>query len=535
MTESLVEFRKLQQPIKVLSAIGDSRVGKSTNLNLVRYFWNGKGLEPFVKAFNTSSTVEACTEGVWMSSVPDKETRGSVVFLDVEGTDLGREAITDHVSIFTALLSSGVALFTDGMINNHNINFLYRMSRLTDAIWSGKHNENFPPLKVVLRGNLKAPHGVTVLEHVTKSILQPSNANKQEEAKVIGKYLPEHRLTVAVIPTVSDPKKLEDISYLTSADDYMNVVQDLTEKFKKDFPAKKTASGGEVDGQMLADLTVQLATAINSNEWGEFPSSYTALEKDLCAQSYKAYVEPLLGEDLRHLEQSRNEAMERFKTSCALKSEETEAAEKIESAIKQKREELAIKLREEEERKKLEQEQRRRREFEEQQRLEMEEQERRLREERRRQREAVEQRLLQEQRAREAEQERIRLEDEARRLQDQIEEEEDDVEKVVGAVVGTVLGLFLISDADLKENLTTVPYSQYNSIGLREVTWVWNKEANEEFGLYGMGKGVVAQEVQRLYPWAVSLGQRGYKQVDYKALDALLSRKKKTFSSENIV
>ena len=67
--------------------------------------------------------------------------------------------------------------------------------------------------------------------------------------------------------------------------------------------------------------------------------------------------------------------------------------------------------------------------------------------------------------------------------------------------------LFL-SDARLKQNVAPVQFpSQLKSIGLQDVCWKWNEIAEETFGLEGESCGVVAQEVKKIFPWAVIEGK----------------------------
>jgi hypothetical protein len=94
----------------------------------------------------------------------------------------------------------------------------------------------------------------------------------------------------------------------------------------------------------------------------------------------------------------------------------------------------------------------------------------------------------------------------------------------VGVALAKLLPWFF-SDVKLKENITLLNNSEYETIGLRGVGWVWNKEA-ERLGLSGRGSGVVAQEVELLYPWAVTEGHDGYKRVNYFALRLLILAKK---------
>ena len=81
---------------------------------------------------------------------------------------------------------------------------------------------------------------------------------------------------------------------------------------------------------------------------------------------------------------------------------------------------------------------------------------------------------------------------------------------------------YAFSDQHLKDNVTTLPYSQFNEIGLTGVCWEWNKVAEKNYGLTGKSCGVIAQEVQKLYPWAVREGKDGYLQVEYEMLHEMI-------------
>ena len=81
--------------------------------------------------------------------------------------------------------------------------------------------------------------------------------------------------------------------------------------------------------------------------------------------------------------------------------------------------------------------------------------------------------------------------------------------------------MYLFSDVRLKQNLTILPYSKYHRVGLQSFAWDWNEKANE-LGLFGHEIGVVAQEVETLYPNMVTLEKSGYKQVAYHLLEILL-------------
>ncbi|XP_031574748.1 uncharacterized protein LOC116308469 [Actinia tenebrosa] len=163
-SDALVELSSLKAPIKIISAIGDARVGKSTSLNMMRHFWKGESQSGIEKVFKTSNEMAACTRGVWISVLRDDA--GSVVFLDVEGSNLGDDAKTNQFSIFATLLSSSLMLFAKEAVTNHNRDFLFRVTRLTEEIWRDQMRDpeviHFPGLRVVLRESLDPPEGVTL-------------------------------------------------------------------------------------------------------------------------------------------------------------------------------------------------------------------------------------------------------------------------------------------------------------------------------------------------------------------------------------
>ena len=66
--DGLAEIYDQTQPVVVISAVGDSRLGKSTNLNFIRHFWDDDQQKLFDKVFNTSNSTEPCTRGVWVST-----------------------------------------------------------------------------------------------------------------------------------------------------------------------------------------------------------------------------------------------------------------------------------------------------------------------------------------------------------------------------------------------------------------------------------------------------------------------------------
>ena len=95
--------------------------------------------------------------------------------------------------------------------------------------------------------------------------------------------------------------------------------------------------------------------------------------------------------------------------------------------------------------------------------------------------------------------------------------------KVAGGYAAGLLTWYFFSDENLKSNVTILPSSPYNDIELTGVCWKWNDIAQQKFGLTGEGCGVIAQQVQMLYPEAVLVGEDGFLQVRYGILHEIIN------------
>lgn len=514
--DALSDIEALTGPVMIVGAIGDARVGKSTNLNFIRYFLDGNRNQGVQKVFNTSDSIEPCTTGVWISVVRDANGAGSTILIDTEGTNLGNNENTDLLSIFTVLLSSGLALFAREAVQNHNVQFLYRVSRLSEQIWTqdAAHTRSFPELMVILRDALSPSPGKTLESEMQDFILDGTYG------QTIARHFSRDRIKVRDIPYVGDSKRLNDLQHFPR-DDYANIASSLADNFKR-FPAKRTVGGAYMDGKMIADLARKLQAAINQNSWSGFSDVYAALETNLCDRSFREIAEPLLEEDLEKIKFAKSGIMDRFAEKCALESERAKTRNKISQAIVKKEEIIKKQRRLDEERKRKADEERRERVREEQRLQEARAREKRLEEERRKKEEAEEQRKIQEEKVRKAQDEARRLEDKAAARRSRERERRDVVKTILGGAA-----LFAIfSDSRLKENITAMPHSEFQEIGLQSYSWVWSKKAITQLGIRGTEHGVIAQDVEKLYPWAVATSDEGYKKVNYAALKQLVVEKK---------
>lgn len=464
----LSKLSRLKLPIKVVSAVGDARIGKSTTLNFVRHIWESSGNSrgAIEEVFETGDTSDTVTHGIWISILESENGSETTILLDVEGTNLGNDAVTDHLSVFTVLMSSGISVFCSETVKNHILDFLYRLPRLSELIFKGIDDINsFGRLHVVIRGALEPPSGISIEDNVKDAILSPERIDEgtDNKRKAIAKYFPRRNITVSEIPFVTERKLFRDTQRLSKSK-YWDVMKSLSQEFKQ-FPAKKTLRGGLVDGDALTQTAKTLVRMMNNNAWMEFGDSYLMLEKAMCDRSYKDLIVPLmkLKASSRKVEAEKETVLPMFGERCALEEEVTKARDKLRDLIKTLRD------------------------------------------------------------AEEKEEKLDKAEKTIRDLREVMRKANSGFWNYLGWTVAGVLGAVnLLSDLRLKENVTTVAHSEYDTIGLREVTWVWNKDA-ERLGLNGEAHGLIAQEVEELYPWAVLRGHDGYLRVNYVMLDFLLA------------
>ena len=484
----LEEISQMERPIRVIAAVGNARVGKSTFLNVFSSIFSlERKSNAIEEVFESGASLNPVTRGVWAHIIRHPDKNGSILLLDVEGTDLGNDSVTDRLSMFTAMLSSGLNIFALQVVKNGDIDFLYRIVRLSELVFEGKEiPNNFPKLRIVLRTNLNVPDDDSLEDYIRQTIFHPDGQSMGKE-KIIKKYFPEDRISVSRIPSVDNSELFRDIKRLQESSAW-NLFEKLAQKMK-DSPVKYSSGGPPIDGEALRVLTTKLVEAMNSpnDSWKDFGDVYAAMETYICTRRYEEYIKPvLLQQTSREMEDNMSKALHKFEQECSLPSEILKVKEELKSALEEKR--------------KREEEVRRQEEW-----RRSEEERTRLNEEKRR-----------------LEEEKRRLEEEKRRREEQ-ENWWEYAKSVAKYFAPFLAGALFFSDEDLKDNVTTLSYSDFKDIGLRGVCWKWNENAQKTYGLTGEDCGVIAQEVKVLYPWAVAEGTDGYLRVHYGILHEMIN------------
>jgi len=508
----LEELSQLQRPVRVIAVVGDARIGKSTTMNLISHIWTKVNRNKVEEIFETGDTFDSVTHDVWCHIIQD-ERGGNVVLLDVEGTNLGDDALTIQLSMFTALISSGLNVFVREVFQNNNLHFLFHMSRLSDLVFPNISMQNFPKLQVVIRGALREPGGRTIEDYTRDSIVEPSfQESMQEERKTIAKHFPRNQIAVSQIPLVSR-ELFKDFEKLRESD-YWSIMEQLVCKFKE-FPVKKTLRGSPIDGKGLVELAVRLAETMNANSWPDFANVYDAVERNICKRSHVKLIEPLFAlVKAEEIEEKSGDALDAFKMECELEGEICAARDDLRRIAEERRkaEELELKAKEAEgerlaaEKRHEEQEKKFQRELS-------------IKDDQiakvKREKDEAE---IKERNFKQLHEEQLKT---IALLQQQLSEKSSSwFDFVVPVVVGAAIAM---SDRDLKLNITTLPHSCYNVIGLEGACWEWNEIAQKTFGLTGEGCGVIAQEVKKLYPFAVTRGKDGYLLVQYDVLHQIIN------------
>ena len=345
----LEKISQLQGSIRVIAAVGNARVGKSTTLNVISHIWSGKNENSSVEEiFKTGHSHDAVTRDVWAHIIKLNEN-GNIVLLDVEGTDLGDDRVTDRFSMFTAIMSSALNVFALNIVGNGDIGFLYRIARLNDLVLKDTKyvQPNFAKLRIVLRSELDPPDDEEILDEIFK--------RGKEKAEIIQKYFPRSTIEVSHIRTVNDRRLLKDQKKLSKSD--WGAFQSLA-KHLENSPEKRSFGGSLIDGTSFKQLAEEVVEAMNSDDsWMDFGDIYAALERDICRRVYEKYIKPVLMLSSKEIGGKMIDALDEFKKKCVLKDEITNAKKELNDMLKKKGDqENEDRRREEEERRRKEEE-----------------------------------------------------------------------------------------------------------------------------------------------------------------------------------
>nr|XP_058953574.1 uncharacterized protein LOC131780960 [Pocillopora verrucosa] len=329
----LKEISQMEPPIRVIAAVGNARVGKSTFLNLVGHILDEKRTSSVIEeVFKTGTLMKAVTRDVWAYVIHQKE--GSMLLLDVEGTDLGDDTVTDRLSMFTAMMSSRLNVFAVDFVGNADTDFLYRMARLSYLVFKDKNIlDHFPKLQIVLRTNLGSDGDYNFKEIISGE----THKGKEDKMETIYQFFPKDSIAVTRIPYVHNAAQLFRDQNVLENSSAWKAFKTAIEKIKES-PEKKTFEGSSIDGEALSDLAERLVQIMNNDSWEYFGNVYETWERDICRKSYKEHIEPVLKRRTSiEIQDEMIEASDKFKRVCNLKEEIENAKEDLKRAGRNKK------------------------------------------------------------------------------------------------------------------------------------------------------------------------------------------------------
>ena len=257
------------------------------------------------------------------------------------------------------------------------------------------------------------------------------------------------------------------------------------------------------------------------DSWLDFANVYDAVERNICKRSHVKLIEPLFAANkAAEIEAKFEERLGEFKMECELESEIVAAREDLWRLIDEKRkgEELERKAKEAE-RERIAAEKK------------SEEQEKKFKHDLSIKEDEIVKVKREKEQAEMMEKNFKKLHEEQMKtialLREELSRRSSGLFDIIVPVAIAVRAAML-SDRNLKQNITTIPHSSYNGIGLDGVCWKWNEVAEKTFGLAGEGCGVIAQEVESLYPCAVTRGKDGYLLVRYDMVHEMMNNLRDT-------
>lgn len=258
----------------VLSCAGKFRTGKSFLLNKLVNM-------PAKSGFGVGETVQACTRGIWASSMFMKDTNGAdVLVLDTEGID-AMDASTDHdvrIVAIAVLISTAFVYNSNSHLDESAIQALSLMTRVAAAI---SEDAAKPMLYWVLRDfalKLVDASGapMTNKEYLEQALSPPEATGRCETRSAIKHIFPERHLV-----TLPRPHKAGSNTLQTACNPTFERSIELLRKHICANVPSLAADGIPVSGKMFVAKLRSVVARINesSDVLPDFSDSWTLLAK----------------------------------------------------------------------------------------------------------------------------------------------------------------------------------------------------------------------------------------------------------------
>lgn len=529
----LADISKLQSPFRLIFILGVEGGRTLATLDLIIHIWSGTRRNYVEEIFQQTDHRNSV---VWahifqLPGTRQEDEVENVLLLYVSRMDFDDASFKSSYGRFFATISSGFSVFVQEMFQNSSLLSLSpRGSSLGSLIFNNIGHNDLPKPHVVVNGPFESDSEVCQVYTV-----EPSFEKSIQEAREL----------------------LKDYEKLRKSE-HWNATKRLVATYRE-MPIIKTPKGSRIDGAAIVELAAGVKIPMDANSWSDIVSIYETLDRNICKRSLKELIQALITSKASETEARAMNFEDEFAKKCALRNENANFRQDLQRTVRAKNELVNIERNlEEEKRRGVEAEKRkmdRARKIQET-RTEMEKEHTKLWKFREEARVEIEFQTGRYKKTRK----------EIRFLEKDLSKKEGGWLDVIGpaifrqrpvddnfsnrpengggkgkyhdpndswfnAIIQTltvfnglvsnalqIRDIIVNSDERLKQNIITLPRSEYSIIGIRVVCWEWNAIARKTFGFKGNACGVIAQEVQKLYPSVVTEGADGYLRVQFDAL-----------------
>ncbi|XP_058100589.1 uncharacterized protein LOC131245269 [Magnolia sinica] len=306
--EAIAELQLIKGPIGVVSVCGRARQGKSFLLNQLLGRSNG---------FQVASTHRPCTKGLWMWSVPLKQTAldGTeyyLLFLDSEGIDAYDQTGTYSTKIFSlAVVLSSMFIYNQmGGIDEAALDRLSLVTEMTKHIRLRASGERataselaqFSPVFVWLLRDFyldlaEDNRKVTPRDYLELALSPMQGGGKDTSAKneireSIRALFPDRECFTLVRPLnkENDLQRLDQFSLDKLRPEFRSGLNALT-KYVFERTRPKQVGATVMTGAVLAGITQSFLNAINNGAVPTLSSSWQSVEEAECRRAYQSATE----------------------------------------------------------------------------------------------------------------------------------------------------------------------------------------------------------------------------------------------------
>ncbi|GET00172.1 guanylate-binding protein [Rhizophagus clarus] len=293
--EALDIIREIDGPVAIISVVGSYRRGKSWFANVLHGRHDG---------FMLGSTVDRCTQGIYMWSKPFDYQGKKVIILDCEGIDDPKQNQQWATKLFVLCLSiSSTFIYNlNGVVGKDDIGKLFLMTDLTKFIVPPPDYKFLPRMVVLLRDfMLKNP------ESFKDYFLDRLNSVNERAAEGIKKYFSDFDVFGIPIP-MADRNQLQNLDKLPTAKLQPEFVTEVTRAVNNvlSTSAPKYIGSCTMTGLSLTKFLQDCVEKLNdtSNIQLSIPSEYDSVVEYVaqrsikeCVQMYTSYMNKKLNKD----------------------------------------------------------------------------------------------------------------------------------------------------------------------------------------------------------------------------------------------